>query len=83
MRFSLLLFSFFLCTASVSFADDLNSATLDAQWFCTADGYNFQNELVSVSGEYMPTEEEARESAKRTCHSYGLSVCQVRSCFNF
>lgn len=51
--------------------------------YCTADGYSASGALVSVSGEEKETIEEAEESAIKMCRNYGLSVCQISSCFSY
>ena len=57
------------------------SAEARTSWFCTADGYDGNNVLRSVSGEYMPTQREAERSAVSSCLNFGYMACGVRSCF--
>jgi len=49
-------------------------------WFCTADGYDYNGQLHSVSGGLKPSQEEASRDAIRACHTM-FSVCQAASCF--
>lgn len=61
------------------------SFSLSAQagnWFCTASGYDSQNQEVNVAGDYMPTEAEAQRSAMDLCYRWSLRTCRVESCFN-
>jgi hypothetical protein len=50
-------------------------------WWCTADGYDHDNRLRSVSGPNRKTESEARTAAVQQCNSLGYMGCQSRSCF--
>ena len=50
-------------------------------WWCTADGYDHNNQLRSTSGPNRNTEREARDAAVRQCQSLGWMGCQSRSCF--
>jgi hypothetical protein len=81
MKTAFLSVLFLLSTSAASFANEAYTSAQD-NWFCTADGFNSQNQRVSVSGEYKPTEEEAAQSALMTCRMSALSVCRVQSCFN-
>ena len=57
---------------------DLN--TTPQSWFCTADGYDQNNQIRSISGEYKPTKKLAEQSALRSCNGFYMG-CRVRSCF--
>lgn len=56
-------------------------AAAKADYFCTADGYNSQNQLLSVSGKTAKTLKDAEESAVMTCRMHGYAACRVQSCF--
>ena len=72
---------FLLSVSAPALANDYDLEG-SGDWFCTADGYNSQNQRMSVSGEYKPTEREAEQSALQTCRMYGYAACSVQSCFN-
>lgn len=57
--------------------------TPQSQWFCTADGYDWNNQLRIVSGDYMPTRPEAETSALNRCSGLNYTGCAVRSCNEF
>ena len=72
-----LLVTTLLTIAAPAFADDTN--TPHAYW-CTADGYDHENRLRSISGDLEPTRERAQQSALRLCRQLFMA-CRLGSCF--
>lgn len=66
-------------TATILFSFQASAATPHS-WFCTADGYDHDNRLRSISGRLMPTQKQAEQSALQTCRGFYMA-CSVRSCF--
>lgn len=49
-------------------------------WFCTADGYDYNGERRSISGGLKSSKEQAEQDALRACQGFFMA-CQVGSCF--
>jgi hypothetical protein len=75
MKFSVLVL------ATSMFVLGLNAMADDGhRWFCTADGYDQNNQIRSISGRLMPTQKLAERSAVQSCQGFYMG-CRVRSCF--
>lgn len=71
-----LLVSALLFVSPLALADDSSGH----QFWCTADGYDHDNRLRSISGDVEPTRAKAEQSALRLCRQLYMA-CQLRSCF--
>lgn len=49
-------------------------------FWCTADGYDHEGKVRSVSGPNEPTRQRAEQSALKLCRQF-FGICQLRSCF--
>jgi hypothetical protein len=49
-------------------------------FFCTADGYDYNGRLRSISGQLKNSELEAQQDALRVCRGF-YTNCEVASCF--
>jgi hypothetical protein len=49
-------------------------------WFCTADGYDYNGTLRSISGGLKGSKGEAARDAVRACQGF-YSGCRTASCF--
>jgi hypothetical protein len=66
---------------SPALASDPNTPMPQGPWFCTASGYDHNNQAQSVSGFRQETENDAKISAVQICRASGLSGCRSESCF--
>jgi hypothetical protein len=83
MKYLAALSALFSLNASASYTVrpiSYSPAPVAHSWFCTANGYDYNGQLQSVSGGLKATESEASRDAVRACRSL-FSVCRVSSCF--